>query len=184
VGAAEAQIDCALNHLEGPPNAEAGVTMMIEPLNPTDFPPASCATPRRRSIWSPGSAPQCPSAVRCLPRSDERRKPDPHDHFVPSWIGHIQIADVPGRHQPGTGEINFPTFSPRWSAEMQRLLGLEYRRWGQQKISQWLPARPGKELTGLNREPPSYTTKIKKSELLASLPPEWPEICCLRSASG
>jgi hydroxypyruvate isomerase len=24
------------------------------------------------------------------------------------WIGEIQVADVPGRREPGTGEINFP----------------------------------------------------------------------------
>jgi hydroxypyruvate isomerase len=24
------------------------------------------------------------------------------------WIGEIQIADVPGRCEPGTGEINYP----------------------------------------------------------------------------
>lgn len=42
-------------------------------------------------------------------------------------IGHIQVADNPGRHQPGTGEINFPFLF----AEMDRLgypghVGLEY----------------------------------------------------------
>jgi hydroxypyruvate isomerase len=42
-------------------------------------------------------------------------------------IGHIQIADNPGRHQPGTGEINYPFLF----AEMDRLgysgvIGLEY----------------------------------------------------------
>ena len=24
------------------------------------------------------------------------------------WIGEIQVADVPGRCEPGTGEINYP----------------------------------------------------------------------------
>lgn len=33
-----------------------------------------------------------------LMRSIERLMP---------WIGHIQIADNPGRHEPGTGEVNF-----------------------------------------------------------------------------
>ncbi|MEH6628675.1 MAG: TIM barrel protein [Motiliproteus sp.] len=28
-------------------------------------------------------------------------------HSLLPYIGHIQIADVPGRHQPGTGQINF-----------------------------------------------------------------------------
>ena len=42
-------------------------------------------------------------------------------------IGHVQIADNPGRHQPGTGEINFPFLF----AEIDRLgyqghVGLEY----------------------------------------------------------
>jgi hydroxypyruvate isomerase len=27
------------------------------------------------------------------------------------WIGEIQVADVPGRHEPGTGEINYPVIA-------------------------------------------------------------------------
>lgn len=28
-----------------------------------------------------------------------------HEHLP--WIGHIQLADVPGRHEPGTGEVRY-----------------------------------------------------------------------------
>ena len=42
-------------------------------------------------------------------------------------IGHIQIADNPGRHQPGTGEINFPfLFSQLDECGYAGWIGLEY----------------------------------------------------------
>lgn len=42
-------------------------------------------------------------------------------------IGHIQIADNPGRHQPGTGEINYPyIFSVIEKLGYQGYIGLEY----------------------------------------------------------
>lgn len=36
------------------------------------------------------------------------------------YIGHIHVADVPGRHEPGTGELNF-----RFVAEVLREVGYE-----------------------------------------------------------
>jgi len=42
-------------------------------------------------------------------------------------IGHIQIADNPGRHQPGTGEINYPFILREIDASGYRgYVGLEY----------------------------------------------------------
>jgi hydroxypyruvate isomerase len=42
-------------------------------------------------------------------------------------IGHIQIADNPGRHQPGTGEINYPfLFQELDRLGYQGVVGLEY----------------------------------------------------------
>lgn len=42
-------------------------------------------------------------------------------------IGHIQIADLPGRHEPGTGEINFPfIFNTLDSIGYSGFVSLEY----------------------------------------------------------
>lgn len=45
-----------------------------------------------------------------------------------SQIGHVQIADNPGRHEPGSGEINFP-FLFRWLDDIGYAghVGCEYR---------------------------------------------------------
>ncbi len=47
------------------------------------------------------------------------------------WIAHIQIADNPGRNQPGTGEINFPrVFEALDQMGYQGWVGAEYRPTG------------------------------------------------------
>lgn len=44
------------------------------------------------------------------------------------WIAHIQIADNPGRNQPGTGEINFPmVFEALDRMGYKGWIGAEYR---------------------------------------------------------
>lgn len=46
--------------------------------------------------------------------------------FLPH-IGHVQIADVPGRHEPGTGEINYPfLFNHMDDMGYQGTIGCEY----------------------------------------------------------
>jgi hydroxypyruvate isomerase len=44
------------------------------------------------------------------------------------WLGHVQLADNPGRHEPGTGEINYP-FLFRHLAKLGYTgwIGCEYR---------------------------------------------------------
>jgi hydroxypyruvate isomerase len=55
-------------------------------------------------------------------------------------IGHIQIADSPGRHQPGTGELNFPfIFQAIEQSGYQGFVGLEYNPLGSSEQSlTWL----------------------------------------------
>jgi hydroxypyruvate isomerase len=56
-------------------------------------------------------------------------------------IGHIQIADSPDRHQPGTGEINFPhVLTGLDTPGYEGYIGLEYNPTGSSEQSfAWLP---------------------------------------------
>ena len=55
-------------------------------------------------------------------------------------IGHIQIADNPGRHEPGTGEINFGhLFRAIDDADYMGYVGCEYKPFGKTEDGlEWL----------------------------------------------
>ncbi|MCG8351072.1 MAG: TIM barrel protein [Chloroflexales bacterium] len=57
-------------------------------------------------------------------------------------IGHIQVADSPQRHQPGTGELNYPfIFETIVASGYQGFIGLEYNPRGATAESlHWLPS--------------------------------------------
>lgn len=47
---------------------------------------------------------------------------------VGDYIGEIQVADVPGRQEPGTGEINYPAIARALYARGYRgVIGMEAR---------------------------------------------------------
>ena len=50
-----------------------------------------------------------------------------HLHEVWKHIGHIQVGNVPGRHEPGTGEIHFPwIFAELEKRQWKGWIGCEY----------------------------------------------------------
>ena len=112
--------------------AAAGVRLLIEPINPRDIPGFYLTTAHH--------AEQVLAAVgsgNLQIQYDIYHQQVTAGNLIPTYerlrhrIGHIQIADTPGRHEPGTGEINY-----RFAlTELDRLgydgwVGCEYRPLG------------------------------------------------------
>jgi hydroxypyruvate isomerase len=138
------QFDTMLENLAWatPLAAADGVTLLVEPLNATDQPHYLIHTtvegialvqavnhPNLRLQYDVYHAQMTEGNLlntikRCLP-----------------LIGHIQISDVPGRHEPGTGEINYPAiFAALDQLDYQGYIGLEYHPSGDTDQSlAWLP---------------------------------------------
>lgn len=103
--------------------APHGITLLLEHINPYDMPGYFVSTPAQ--------------ALDIIERVDRDNAKVQYDIYHAqrtsgeltaflrrniARIGHIQIADNPGRNQPGTGEINY-------SFLFEELNRLEYRHW-------------------------------------------------------
>ena len=124
------QLACAADNVAWAADlaAEAGCEVMLEAINPMDNGPCLLTT----------TAAAASLAAR-VARDNVRLQYDVYhvqrmggdlvatlDAYWP-LIGHIQIADVPGRHEPGTGEINYPFVLDHIERQgYQGAVGVEY----------------------------------------------------------
>jgi hydroxypyruvate isomerase len=126
----EQQRDCVVQNLlyAAPLAAQAAALLTIEMLNPIDN-PGYFLTSSRQAI----------DIVQQVNRSNIRFQFDTYHiqlmegHLAETltenmpWIGHIQFADCPGRHEPGTGEIPFQKLPETIrAAGYDGYIGLEY----------------------------------------------------------
>jgi hydroxypyruvate isomerase len=88
--------------------ADAGITLVMEPLNLLDHPGTYLTSSDEgfliiRAVSSPN--------VRLLYNVYHQQISEGNLSYRLSknldQVGHIRVADVPGRHEPGTGEINY-----------------------------------------------------------------------------
>ena len=109
--------------------ADAGVKLLIEPINQRDMPGFFLSTTALAERILDRVGPP-----NLYLQDDLYHAQVMQGDLVPTYerlrdrIAHIQVADTPGRHEPGTGEINWSFVLP----ELERLgydgyIGCEYR---------------------------------------------------------
>ncbi len=115
----------------------AGITLTVEPLNTFDLKGFLLArTPEAVRLLGEVGAPnlRVQYDVYHMQKMEGNIVNTLREHM--SRIGHIQIADPPGRNQPGTGELNFTTILGAVDdVGYQGYVGLEYKPLGSTRES-------------------------------------------------
>lgn len=127
------QYECLVENLRAATGVlgEAGIVLHVEMLNPIETPgfflDSMEVTRRVLDDVGPGLSFQCD--VYHLQRTQGNLVPTIRS--VADRIGHVQIADAPDRHEPGTGEIDYRfVLSELEAAGYDGCVGLEYRPLG------------------------------------------------------
>lgn len=109
--------------------ADAGITALIEPINPIDMPGyfMNDFGLAARLIDDIG-APNLRLQYDCYHRAMLGQDVIAGLHLYAPIIGHVQIAGHPGRHEPGTGTLDYDTiFSALLDLGYDGWIGCEYR---------------------------------------------------------
>ena len=125
------------------PLAQAmGVTLLVENINRVDMPGYFAGTVAEavalvEAVGSPAVRLQLDQYHCGMSGEDARAALARHAHLV----GHVQVADVPGRHQPGTGTQPIGRFLADLDAmSYAGYVGLEYKPLGGMEAAlAWLP---------------------------------------------
>ena len=109
--------------------AKHGLTLLIEAINPRDIPGFYLNTSRQAfDLMHYAAVPNLSFLYDCYHMQIVQGDLAPTLEKNLGRIGHIQIADTPGRHEPGTGEINYEfLFRHLDRIGYQGWIGCEYR---------------------------------------------------------
>jgi hydroxypyruvate isomerase len=141
----QAQRACMVENLSyaAPRAAEAGALLTVEVLNPRDNPGYFLTSTEEacdivREVDHPNVRYQLDTYHIRLMGGD----PAEVIRRDRGWIGHIQLADFPGRHEPGTGQTDFEAIEAAiQAAGYQGYIGLEYVPQAQGAAAlAWVPA--------------------------------------------
>ena len=120
----------------------AGISLLIEPINTVDMPGYYTSSVERgvelvKAADRPNVRLQLDQYHVGMMGGDARQALRSYFHLVQ----HVQIADVPGRHQPGTGTQPIREFlSDLDTLGYGGAVGLEYRPQGStEEALEWLP---------------------------------------------
>jgi hydroxypyruvate isomerase len=121
----------------------AGIQLLVEPLNNRDV-PGFCLTGTRGALDLIAAVDHPNLALQYDVYHMQRMEGDLISTLQAhiGKIGHVQIADNPGRHEPGTGEINFTNlFAAIDAAGYTGWIGCEYHpRGGTEAGLGWMAA--------------------------------------------
>lgn len=91
--------------------AQAGVALLIEPINPRNVP--GFHVQRQEHAHAIVKAVDSPLVQVQMDLFHCQRVQGDVMHHISTWlptgrVGHLQLADPPSRHEPGTGELHWP----------------------------------------------------------------------------